>query len=104
MRITPLLWDRDRPVPSGHFPTRKAPARSNARAGCLADQTTMTDYESSGQEPGEWGDERCEWCNSLSNVSRGFVHDVSDESWTDYDALCRECFIDAASDDTEATA
>jgi hypothetical protein len=51
-------------------------------------------------KPPEWdgGEERaCEACGSLNNVSNGFVHDVAGESWTDYDALCRECFIALAS-------
>jgi hypothetical protein len=39
----------------------------------------------------------CEACGSLNNVSNGFIHDVADESWTDYDTLCRECFIALAS-------
>jgi hypothetical protein len=74
----------------------------------------MSDYESSGQERTddeprtEWDDDekRCEACGSLNNVFNGFVHDVSDESWTDYDALCRDCFIEeaTASDDAEAEA
>jgi hypothetical protein len=51
-----------------------------------------------GTEDHDGGEERaCETCRSLNNVSNRFIHDVADESWTDYDALCRECFIALAS-------
>jgi hypothetical protein len=51
-----------------------------------------------GGEDRDGGEERaCEACGSLNNVSNGFIHDVADESWTDYDTLCRECFIALAS-------
>jgi hypothetical protein len=59
--------------------------------------TEATDADDSKETNDEQTGEQCEWCKSISNVSRGFVHDVSDESWTDYDVLCRECFIEEAS-------
>jgi hypothetical protein len=46
----------------------------------------------------------CKACGSLNNGLNGFVHDTTDESWTDYDALCRECFIEIASDDMKIEA
>ena len=47
----------------------------------------------------------CEACRSANNGLSGFVHDVADESWTDHDALCRDCFVEIASGrDTEAEA
>jgi hypothetical protein len=90
------------------------PARPK-RAGRLSqwNETTMTDYNDGGQErtddeprtERDGGEKRCEACGSLNNVFNGFVHDVSDESWTDYDALCRECFIAeaTANDNAEET-
>jgi hypothetical protein len=112
MYIAPLLWDRDRPVPSGHYSNEKVPARKDARAGCLSKETTMTDYNDGGQErtddeprtERDGGEKRCEACGSLNNVFNGFVHDVADESWTDYDALCRDDFIEeATANDAEET-
>ncbi|HET7325363.1 MAG TPA: hypothetical protein VFJ06_13635 [Halococcus sp.] len=44
----------------------------------------------------KWSDERCGRCESPSNVFHGFVHDVADEPWTNYAALCRGCFIEEA--------
>jgi hypothetical protein len=79
-----------------------SPSMSKEAERSLRPKPMTQDTDANDDSNENWGNEQCEWCKSLSNVAHGFVHDVSDESWTDYDALCRECFIEAATTNDNA--